>query len=115
MLFAGSIGLPFTALTFFAMQEVRRFKPETAASFMALLTATYGIGQVAGPWLVAVPLRTSSGTAPADPAAVFRVALEVAAASLVLGAALYAWMTRAYPWPTTTHEGAAEGPQQAAR
>lgn len=100
------LGLPFTALTFFAMQEVRRLKPETAASFIALLTATYGSGQVAGPWLVAVLLRSSSGAGPADPAAVFRLALEVAAASLLLGAGLYAWMTRAYPWPAAAAQGA---------
>lgn len=110
------LGLPFTALTFFAMQEVRRLKPETAASFIALLTATYGMGQVAGPWLVAVLLRTSSGAVSADPAAVFRVALEVAAASLVLGAALYAWMTRAYPWPAAAAQGSSpQTPQQPAR
>lgn len=110
------LGLPFTALTFFAMQEVRRLKPETAASFMALLTATYGSGQVAGPWLVAVLLRSSAGDAPADPAAVFRLALAVAAASLLLGAALYAWMTRAYPWPSAAAQGTAhQSPQQPAR
>lgn len=100
------LGLPFTALTFFAMQEVRRQRPETAASFMALLTATYGCGQVAGPWLVGMLLRGGAGAAPADAPAVFTLALVIAAASLLLGAGLYAWMTRAYPWPVAAAQNA---------
>ncbi len=95
------LGLPFTALTFFAMQEVRRLKPETAASFIGLLTATYGSGQVAGPWLVAALLRSNPAAA-TDPSAVFRLALEIAAAALLVGAAIYAFMTRAYPWPASS-------------
>lgn len=94
------LGLPFTALTFFAMQEVRRLKPETAASFIGLLTATYGSGQVAGPWLVAALLRGNPAAA-TDPSAVFRLALEIAAAALLVGAVIYAFMTRAYPWPAS--------------
>lgn len=110
------LGLPFTALTFFAMQEVRRLRPETAASFIALLTATYGSGQVAGPWLVAMLLRGGSGAMPAYPGAVFTLALEIAAASLLIGAALYAWMIRAYPWPSAVAQGAApQPPRQPAR
>ena len=34
------------------MQEARRIKGGTAAGFMGLLTATYGLGQVLGPLLV---------------------------------------------------------------
>ena len=41
------LGLPFTALTYFAMQEVRRVRPQQATPFMGLLTAAYGLGQVA--------------------------------------------------------------------
>jgi predicted MFS family arabinose efflux permease len=51
------LGLPFSAISFFAMQEARRIKGGTAAGFMGLLTATYGLGQVLGPLLVAELLR----------------------------------------------------------
>jgi MFS family permease len=81
------LGLPFTAITFFAMQEVRRLRPQQATAFMGLLTAAYGLGQIAGPpgaaWLVA-----HSG----DAAAGFDRALWIAAALLVLGAGVYAAM-----------------------
>lgn len=86
------LGLPFTAITFFAMQEVRRLRPVTAASFMGLLTATYGVGQILGPPLVAVLLRRSR-----TPGEGFTLSLEIAAATLLAGAAIYGWMTRAYP------------------
>ena len=86
------LGLPFTAITFFAMQEVRRLKPDSAASFIGLMTATYGIGQILGPpltgWLLQVQ-RT--------PGDAFKLALQIAAAALLLGAALYALLVRAYP------------------
>lgn len=86
------LGLPFTAITFFAMQEVRRLRPLMAAPFMGLLTAMYGIGQIVGPPLVALLLRTSGG-----PGAGFALSLEIAATALLCGAALYALMVRAYP------------------
>lgn len=86
------LGLPFTAITFFALQEVRRLRPATAASFIGLLTAAYGIGQILGPQLVAVLLRHSASRGEG-----FTLALEIAAGTLLAGAALYAWMVRAYP------------------
>ncbi len=93
--FAGGsllLGMPFTAITFFAMQEVRRLRPATAASFMGLLTATYGVGQILGPPLVAALLgRTGSAGAG------FTLSLEIAAAALLAGAALYGWLVKAYP------------------
>lgn len=95
--FAGGsllLGLPFTAITFFAMQEVRRLRPVTAASFMGLLTATYGVGQILGPPLVAVLLRHTR-----NPGQGFTLSLEIAAATLLAGAAIYGWMSRAYPRP----------------
>ena len=88
------LGIPFTAITFFAMQEARRLRPATAASFMGLLTAAYGIGQVAGPPLVAVMLRRSATAGQG-----FTLSLEIAATALVIGAAMYGWMARAYPRP----------------
>jgi hypothetical protein len=86
------LGLPFTAITFFAMQEVRRLKPALAASFMGLLTAMYGIGQIIGPPLVAALLQRS-----ASAGAGFTLSLEIAMAALVLGALLYLAMVRVWP------------------
>jgi MFS family permease len=86
------LGVPFTAITFFAMQEVRRLKPEAAASFMGLMTATYGTGQIVGPPLAAWLLQGQR-----TPAEAFTVALEIAAAALLLGAGLYGLLVRAYP------------------
>ena len=43
------LGLPFTTITFFAMQEVRRLRPGSVHSFMGLLTAMYGTGADRGP------------------------------------------------------------------
>ena len=88
------LGLPFTAITFFAMQEVRRLRPALAASSMGLLTAMYGIGQIVGPPLVAELLR-HSGSAGAG----FTHSLEIAMSALLVGAAMYLWMVRAYPRP----------------
>ena len=86
------LGLPFTAITFFAMQEVRRLRPATVASTMGLMTAAYGIGQIVGPPMVAFLLQRS-GSAGAG----FTLSLQVVAAALLAGMALYLWMARAYP------------------
>jgi uncharacterized membrane protein len=86
------LGLPFTAITFFAMQEVRRLRPALAASFMGLATAMYGIGQIVGPPLVALLLRHSD-----SPGAGFTRSLQVAMGALLAGALMYLWMLRAYP------------------
>lgn len=86
------LGIPFTAITFFAVQEVRRLRPATAPGFIGLLTAAYGVGQILGPPLVALLLRHT-----ASAGAGFTLSLEIAASSLLTGAALYAWMVKAYP------------------
>ncbi len=86
------LGLPFTAITFFAMQEVRRLRPDHAASFVGLATVMYGLGQIVGPPLVALLLR-HSGSAGAG----FTRSLQVAMGSLLVGALVYLWMVRAYP------------------
>ena len=86
------LGLPFTAITFFALQEVRRLKPEAAASYMGLMTATYGTGQIVGPQLAAWLLQGQR-----TPGEAFTLALEIAAAALLLGAGLYGVLVRAYP------------------
>lgn len=93
---AGSLllGLPFTAITFFALQEVRRLRPAHAASFIGLITATYGLGQIVGPPLAALLVARS-----ASPARGFDLSLQIAAGALVLGALLYLGMARAFRRP----------------
>ncbi|MFN7152152.1 MAG: YbfB/YjiJ family MFS transporter [Acidovorax sp.] len=89
------LGLPFTAITFFALQEARRVWPSAGDSFPGLLTAAYGIGQIAGPPMVAWMLHRTATQGEG-----FVYGLAVAAAALVLGAALYAGM--AWRWPLQT-------------
>ena len=86
------LGLPFNAITFYAMQEVRRVRPAQASSFMGLVTAMYGLGQIAGPPLAAALVARST-----TPAAGFALALGIAAGSLGVGAVVYGLMARAYP------------------
>jgi predicted MFS family arabinose efflux permease len=86
------LGLPFTAITFFAMQEVRRLRPATAASTMGLLTAFYGLGQIVGPPMTAALLHRSDNAGLG-----FTLSLQIAAATLVAGALLYLGMGRAFP------------------
>jgi hypothetical protein len=85
------LGLPFTAITFFAMQEVRRIRAASAPSYMGLMTALYGIGQIVGPPLVAVLLRRSATAGEG-----FALALEIAAGALVVGALIFTGMAKAY-------------------
>ena len=85
------LGLPFTTITFFAMQEVRRLRPASVASVTGLLTAVYGVGQIVGPPLASLLLRRSGG------AGGFTLSLEIAACALVGGATIYLWSVRAFP------------------
>jgi fucose permease len=78
------------------MQEARRLRPASASSTMGLLTAFYGLGQIVGPPLVMLLLR--SGNAGRG----FTLSLEIAAAALVAGALLYLWLVRAFPKRSTT-------------
>ncbi len=86
------LGLPFTAITFFAMQEVRHLKPNNVASYTGLLTAVYGLGQIAGPPLAAWLLSRSATVGQG-----FNLALQIAASSLVLGALIFVWLAKVYP------------------
>ena len=86
------LGLPFTTITFFAMQEARRLRPLGAASTIGLLTATYGVGQIVGPPMVSALLGRS-----ADAGAGFRLSLAIAATALLAGAGLYLLMRRLWP------------------
>ncbi len=90
MLGAFLVGLPFTAINYLAMQDVRRLHPQHVARLMGLLTASYGIGQILGPVLVAA-LVGSGGQGG------FSLALISAMAALLAGAALYAGMIRLWP------------------
>ncbi|OAJ62108.1 YbfB/YjiJ family MFS transporter [Paraburkholderia ginsengiterrae] len=72
------IGLPFTAITLFAMREARRLHGDDAAGLMGYSTAAYGVGQIVGP-LVAAPIAAQTGS--------FSPALWLAAGALLLGAA----------------------------
>lgn len=85
------LGLPFTAITFFALQEARHQWPLAGAGFTGMLTALYGIGQIAGPPMAAALLAQAGSRAQG-----FDWALGVAGSVLVLGAALYAFM--AWRW-----------------
>ena len=71
------IGLPFTAITLFAMREARRLLGDEAAGLMGYATAAYGVGQIVGP-LVAAPIAEHTGS--------FSPALWLAAGTLLLGA-----------------------------
>ncbi|WP_041493809.1 YbfB/YjiJ family MFS transporter [Burkholderia sp. KJ006] len=75
------LGLPFTAITLFAMREARRLHGERAAGLMGYATASYGVGQILGP-LVAAPLTARFGS--------FSPALWGAAGALLAGAAGFA-------------------------
>jgi MFS family permease len=77
------LGLPFTAITLFAMREARRLRGNAAAGLIGYATASYGVGQILGP-LFATPLAQRTGA--------FTVPLLVAAAALALGALLFAWV-----------------------
>ena len=96
------LGLPFTAITFFAMQEARRIRPAHATSFMGLLTATYGLGQIAGPplaaWLVARSATAARG---------FGTSLWIASALLALGAVLYLALAWRFPQAVSASRPAA--------
>jgi MFS family permease len=81
------LGVPFTTITLFALQEVRRLRPLEATGFMGLLTASYAIGQIAGPPMVSAILARS-----ASPEAGFMLSLEIAAGSLFVGALAFVIM-----------------------
>jgi MFS family permease len=72
------IGLPFTAITLFAMREARRLRGDDAAGLMGYATAAYGVGQIVGP-LVAAPIAEHTGS--------FSPALWLAVGALMVGAA----------------------------
>lgn len=90
------LGLPFTAITLFAMQEVRRLRPEAATRFVGWMTAAYGLGQIAGPPWVAWLLPRSASLQ-----AGFADSLHTAAGALCLGVLLYGWLAWHHPQSDT--------------
>ncbi len=86
------LGLPFTVISYYTMQEARRLRPLQPASLMGLLTAIYGLGQIVGPPLTAAVLARSSSVAGG-----FTLALEIAASALLAGGVVMALLPRAYP------------------
>ncbi|MFC0128926.1 YbfB/YjiJ family MFS transporter [Ralstonia solanacearum] len=82
------LGLPFTAITLFAMREARRLWPHAVPRLMGLMTAAYGIGQIAGPPLANRLFAATGG---------FNASLAVAVATLVLGMAMFLAVRRIAP------------------
>jgi predicted MFS family arabinose efflux permease len=74
------LGMPFTAITLFAVREARRLRGNAAAGLIGYATASYGVGQILGP-LFAAPLAQRTGS--------FAGPLLVAAAALALGSLLF--------------------------
>ncbi|MDQ6685856.1 MAG: YbfB/YjiJ family MFS transporter, partial [Pseudomonadota bacterium] len=87
------LGLPFTTLTLFALQEARRIRPLAAASTMGLITTVYALGQVLGPAMVSTLLQDGGG----DAHGAFQRSLAIAAATLLVGAAMF--VGSAWAWP----------------
>jgi predicted MFS family arabinose efflux permease len=86
------LGLPFTAITLFAMQEARRLRPKDTSACIGMLTAAYGLGQIAGPPLVAWLLQRS-----ARPGQGFSLSLLTAATALLAGVFIFGWLVRRDP------------------
>ena len=84
------LGMPFTAITLFAMREARRLRGNAAAGLIGYATASYGVGQIIGP-LFAAPLAQRTGS--------FELPLLVAAVALALGAVLFAVVWSKYRRP----------------
>ncbi|MGF6525358.1 YbfB/YjiJ family MFS transporter [Variovorax sp. PvP013] len=82
------LGMPFTAITLFAVRDARRLRGNAAAGLIGYATASYGVGQILGP-LFAAPLAHRTGS--------FAVPLLVAALGLGIGSLLFArvwWRSR---------------------
>jgi MFS family permease len=86
------VGLPFTAITFFVMQLGRKLHPQSASAIIGLLSASFGICQIAGPPVAALFLARAASHAEG-----FAWALNLAAATLIAGAAIYLVMIKMFP------------------
>ncbi len=86
------VGLPFTAITFFAMQVGRRLHPHAPSAIIGLLSAAFGLGQIVGPPMAAALIAHAPSTATG-----FSWSLDIAAASLSIGALMYYGMAKRFP------------------
>ncbi|MDQ0324016.1 putative MFS family arabinose efflux permease [Pararhizobium capsulatum DSM 1112] len=89
------VGVPFTAISFFAMNEVRRIRTSHHARYMGLLTAMFAIGQIIGPPVVTIILRREASIDEG-----FAFALGIASIALVIGAAIFVAMIVLFPAET---------------
>jgi len=87
------VGLPFTAITFFAMQVGRRLHPQAPSAIIGLLSASFGLCQIGGPPLAALLIARAPTTAIG-----FSWSLNVAASTLIAGAGIYYWMVKKFPY-----------------
>lgn len=85
------VGLPFTAITFFAMQVGRRLHPHSPAAIIGLLSGAFAGGQIIGPPVAAAMLARAP-----DHATGFAWAIDIAALALLAGAGIYGWMMRRF-------------------
>ena len=100
------IGLPFTAISLFVMQEARRLRPHKTSAFIGLLTAAFGLGQIAGPPMVALLMAGGgSGGGHGSAGRGFALSLHVAAGALLLGAALFGGLARRHPLAAAPQAG----------
>jgi MFS family permease len=86
------VGLPFTAITFFTMQLGRQLHPQSAPAIIGLLSGAFAFGQIIGPPVAAAMLARA-----ANHATGFAWAIDLAAGSLLIGAAMYGWMIKRFP------------------
>ncbi len=86
------VGVPFTAISFFAMNEVRRIRSNHHARYMGLLTAVFAVGQIMGPPIVGAILHHQTSID-----AGFALALSIASIALVIGAGIFVAMIAMFP------------------
>jgi MFS family permease len=93
------VGLPFTAITFFAMQLGRKLHPQSAPAIIGMLSAAFGFGQIIGPPVAALLLARARTHAEG-----FTWSLNIAATTLVAGALIFWWMAKVFPTGADSHE-----------
>jgi cyanate permease len=91
------VGLPFTAITFFAMQLGRKLHPQSAPAIIGMLSAAFGFCQIIGPPVAAQLLARASTHAEG-----FTLSLNIAATTLVFGALIFWWMAKVFPEKANT-------------
>jgi predicted MFS family arabinose efflux permease len=82
------VGTPFLAITSIAMREARRLRGADATGLIGLMTVSYAMGQIAGPWLATALLERTGG---------FGASLGMAAMALLIGALGCVVLPRAMP------------------